>query len=101
MSDETGGSGGPMLTVSNDDFFWFVDLSLDAMVAILRQLGDDRANLRPPLEGANSPYAIVTHCLGVMEFWGGSAVAGRPIVRDRDVEFRAEGAVADLVVRVA
>jgi hypothetical protein len=90
-----------MLTVSDEDFFWFVDLSLDAMVAIVRQLGDDRANMRPPLEGANSPFAILTHCTGVMEFWGGSAVAGRPIVRDRDSEFRAVGRVADLVVRVA
>ncbi len=90
-----------MLTVSDDDFFWFVDQSLDAMVAIVGQLGDDRANERPALEGANSTYAIVTHCTGVMEFWGGSAVAGRPIVRDRDAEFRAEGPVADLVVRVA
>lgn len=90
-----------MLTVSNDDFLWFVDLALDTMVAIVRELGDDRASTRPNLEGANSPYAILTHCTGVMEFWGGYTVAGRQIVRDRDAEFRAEGRVEDLAVRVA
>jgi Protein of unknown function (DUF664) len=89
-----------VLTVSDDDFLWFVDLALDAMVAILRHLGDDKASLRPDLEGANSPYAILTHCLGVMEFWGGYMVAGRQIVRDRHAEFRAEGRVAHLVQRV-
>jgi hypothetical protein len=81
-----------VLSVSNDDYLWFVDLALDAMLAILDQLGDVDANRRPVLVGANSPYAIVTHCLGVMEFWGGHAVAGRRIERDRDAEFRAPGA---------
>ena len=71
------------------------------MVAILRQLGDETANRRPDLEGANSPYAILNHCLGVMEYWGGSMVAGRATERDRDAEFRAEGPVAELILRTA
>lgn len=90
-----------MLTVSTSDFLWFVDQAIDEMVAIVSQLGDDMANRRPDLAGANTPYAILTHCLGVMEYWGGHQVAGRAIERDRDAEFRAEGPVAGLLSRTA
>src|SRR5215470_242127 len=48
------------------------------------------------MPGANSPYAILRHCLGVMEFWGGEVVAGREVIRDRPAEFRSHGPVADL-----
>ena len=47
----------------------------------------------------NSPYVILTHCLGVLEDWGGRVVAGRKTNRDRDTEFRARGLVADLIAR--
>jgi hypothetical protein len=90
-----------VLAVSPEDYLWFVDQALDAMVRIVGELGDDGAHRRPALSGANSPYAILTHCLGVMEFWGGHVVAGRRVRRDRDAEFRAEGPVADLVARAA
>jgi hypothetical protein len=82
------------------DELWFVDLALDNMVSILRELGDVGANKRPEFPGANTPYAIVTHCLGVMEFWGGASIAGRPITRDREAEFRASGEVEPLIARV-
>jgi hypothetical protein len=88
-----------LIVVSTADFLWYVDTALDQMVSIVTQLGDETASRRPDLEGANSPFAILTHCLGVMEDWGGDMVAGRGIERDRDAEFRAEGAVADLVAR--
>ena len=90
-----------MLVISTGDFLWFVDQALDEMVRIVRELGDNAASTRPDLPGANSPYAILTHCLGVMEFWGGYMVADRPIERDRAAEFRAEGRVDDLVERTA
>ena len=80
-----------MLEVRTEDVLWYADHSLDEMVAILRQLGDETANRRPRLPGANSPFAIVTHCLGVMEFWAGAVIADRPIVRDRDAEFSRDG----------
>src|SRR4051812_39834254 len=70
------------------------------MVGIVESLGDDLANSRPGLVGANSPYAIVIHCLGVLEFWGGAMVAGRGISRDRDTEFVATGSTAGLRGRV-
>jgi hypothetical protein len=91
--------GGPALTIALDDFLWFVDVALDAMVAIVQELGDERANRRPALPDANSAFAILTHCLGVMEYWGGAMIAGRRITRDRDAEFRATGEVADVVRR--
>jgi len=75
----------------------YVDRAVDGMAAIVRDLGDDLANRRPGLPGANSPYAILRHCLGVMEFWGGQVVAGREVSRDRAAEFTASGPVAGLI----
>ena len=86
--------------ISIEDFLYYVDDALDGMVRIVSDLGDDLANRRPDVPGANSPFAIVTHCLGVMEYWGGEVVAGRSIVRDRPAEFRATGRVAELTDRV-
>jgi len=85
--------------ISIDDFLYYVDDALEAMVRIVSELGDDLANRRPDVPGANSPFAILTHCLGVMEYWGGEVVAGRAIVRDRAAEFRATGRVAELTDR--
>jgi uncharacterized protein DUF664 len=85
--------------ISVEDYFLFVDDAIEGMIEIVEELGDERANLRPDVDGTNTPYVILTHCLGVMEFWGGHAIAGRTINRDRDAEFRASGAVGDLVAR--
>ena len=90
-----------MITISVEDHLWFVDVALDGMVAIVTELGDEGANLRPDLPGANSAFAILTDCLGVMEHWGGHVIAGRSISRDRDAEFVATGRVEELVERVA
>jgi hypothetical protein len=89
-----------VLTLDIEDFLWFVDDCLDAMVRIVSDLGDDLASTAPELPGANSPYAILTHCLGVVRWWGGEMVAGHDVERDRDAEFVATGAVADLVEEV-
>src|SRR5688572_22290497 len=70
------------------------------MLALCRELGDDLVNDRLEAPGSNSPYAIVVHCAGVVDFWAGHKVAGRPNHRDRDAEFRAAGTVADLEERV-
>ena len=86
--------------ITEEEYVYFADRALDGMAEILTQLGDERANSRPRLPGANTPFAIVTHCLGVLEFWVGRLVAGRQIERDRDAEFTAEGPVAELVARV-
>lgn len=87
--------------ISVEDYLYFANSALDAMIDIVAELGDDLANRRPDIPGANSPYAILTHCLGVMEYWAGGLVAGRRIDRDRDAEFRASGGVHDLLERAA
>ena len=94
-----GGAPSGSVAVSTADFLWFAELALEEMTRIVGELGDDLANRRPPLAGANSPYVILTHCLGVMEYWGGATVAGRSITRDRDAEFTARGDVGSLCRR--
>jgi len=83
--------------ISTDDLAYFVYRAVDGMIEIIEDLGDELACVRPDLPGANSAYAILTHCLGVITYWGGHAVAGRDVDRDRDAEFRATGTVASLV----
>jgi hypothetical protein len=48
---------------------------------------------------SDSPYAILTHCVGVTNYWIGVLLAHRHIPRDRDAEFRAQGTV-DAIRRV-
>lgn len=91
---------GCMLTISTDDYLWFVDDCLDAMLGIVEELGDELASTAPELPGANSPFAILTHCLGVVDWWGGAMVCGRTVVRDREAEFVATGPVSMLREKV-
>lgn len=61
-----------------------------------------RLGQRPPgLPGSDSAFAIVTHCLGVTEWWIGMQIAGRPVRRDRDAEFAATGTCDSLAGAVA
>lgn len=82
--------------ISVDAVASYVDRAIDAMTEIARQLGDEAANRRPAVPGMNSPYVLLRHCLGVMEYWGGQVVAGREVQRDRAAEFRSAGPVAEL-----
>lgn len=83
------------------EFVPFVERAFDGMLAIAERLGDELVNVKPDLEGANSAYVIITHCIGVTDWWVGLMIAGRPVVRDRDAEFLAEGTVAVLREAVA
>jgi hypothetical protein len=87
--------------ISVDELISYVERAIDEMGGIVRDLGGDLANRRPDLPGANSPYAILRHCLGVMDFWGGQVVAGHTVRRDRDAEFRAAGPVPGLIEAAA
>ena len=40
------------------------------------------------------------HCVGVIEHWAGSVIAGLEIPRDRAAEFTATGRVDELITRV-
>jgi hypothetical protein len=89
------------MVLAESEILQVIERALDGMSRILTALGDDLGNARPDLPGANTPVAIVTHCLGVLDFWVGACVADRPVERDRDAEFRAVGPVAPLVARLA
>ena len=78
------------------EFVPFIQTAFNGMLGIAAELGDPLVNANPDLEGANSAYAIVTHCIGVPDWWVGLHIAGRPVARDRDAEFAAAGSVADL-----
>ncbi|WP_083949981.1 aminotransferase class I/II-fold pyridoxal phosphate-dependent enzyme [Herbidospora yilanensis] len=89
------------VAITSDDFLFFAERAVGGMSTILGELGDELANTRPAVPGANTPYALLTHCLGVMEYWGGHLVAGRAVRRDRQAEFHATGPVAPLRARAA
>ena len=95
----TDDEGAALVTVPASDYLWFVDLALRQMTTIVEELGDELVNRRPPFRDTNSAFVILTHCLGVMEYWGGATVAERPIQRDRAAEFTASGDVAGLLRR--
>ena len=84
---------------------WYIDTALAKLLARADDLaesgGDDLLCRRPDLEGANSVYALVTHCCGVLEHWGGEIIAGRSTNRDRASEFTASGSLDRLEALVA
>lgn len=86
--------------IEPDEYTYFCERALNGMSRIVGDLGDDLANQKPSLPGANSPFALLTHCLGVVDTWAGYFVAGRPNDRDRGKEFEASGPVAPLLERV-
>jgi len=88
------------MTMDPAELLPFLDTALDGMLGIAATLGDDHVNDRPDLPGANTPYAIITHCIGVTDWWVGAMIAGRDVERHRDAEFTASGTVADLAVAV-
>lgn len=71
------------MTITPRAFLPFIYEALDGMVGIAEVLGDERVNLRPDLPDTNSPYAILTHCVGMTTYWLGSVLCGRPSDRDR------------------
>ena len=43
--------------------------------------------------GSNSAFALVSHVVGVMAYWGSTVNRGVVVPRDRDAEFTATGTV--------
>lgn len=86
---------GPVV-IPRDVYLSYCDDALVAMRDMVADLGDDLANRRPDLPGANSPFAILTHCLGVCGRWASTVNLGEVIPRDRDAEFTAVGPVVEL-----
>lgn len=86
--------------LTREDYLYFADRAVNGMAEIVAELGDEGANTRA-YPGANTPYALLHHCLAVIETWSGGFVRGRPIQRDRASEFTASGQVDNLVARCA
>jgi uncharacterized protein DUF664 len=85
------------MAIAPEEFVPYMAAAFDGMLAIAEELGDARLNQRPQdLPNTSTPFAIVTHCLGVTRYWLGTVIAGRQIARDRDAEFNACSTVADL-----
>ena len=84
---------------------WYIDSALAKLLARADELveagGDQLLCRAPEVEGANSVYALIVHCCGVMERWGGETIAGRSISRDRAAEFTATGTLEQLEAVVA
>lgn len=85
--------------ITREQYVYFAGRALDGMIDIITGLGAELANRKPALDGANSPYGLLTHCLGVVSYWVGGLVAGRTVDRDRDSEFVATGPLDVLVKR--
>lgn len=68
-------------------------------------MADEAANWRPLPQGTNSVYAILSHIIGVDDFWvrqviNGEAVFSEEAVRrDRETEFASSGNLMELVDR--
>ena len=89
------------MSVAPEEFLGYINGTLDGMVKIVAELGDERVNMRPQnLPNTNSPFAILTHCVGLTHFFVGAVLAGRQVNRDRDAEFRAQGTVAEIRQKV-
>jgi hypothetical protein len=85
------------MSIAPEEFLPYINGALDGMVQIVEELGDERINLRPNnMPNTNSPFVILTHCVGLSRYFFGAALAGRQVHRDRDAEFRAQGTVAEI-----
>ncbi|CAN5443954.1 hypothetical protein BH10ACT9_BH10ACT9_43130 [soil metagenome] len=86
--------------MNTDEYLYFLDRALQGILTTVDDLGDDLANRTPPVDGANSPWAIGFHCTEVAEYWIGHLIAGRASTRNRAAEFSASGSVADLALTI-
>lgn len=75
--------------------------AFDRMTQIVATLDDDTANADLGVPGSNTPYQLLTHCIGMMRRWSSTVARGIPVPRDRDAEFTASGPVAALLEQAA
>jgi hypothetical protein len=83
------------MEISRTEVEVFVELAFEQMLEKARMLGDEVDEV-PDVEGANSVFALVVHCVGMCDFWFDHVVLGNATTRNRESEFVAEGSVADL-----
>lgn len=76
-------------------YSYYIRKQIATMQACLQGLTDEQMNRIPPVQGANSAFAIGTHVLGNARAWIPGIVCGQSIVRDRPGEFASSGSFAD------
>lgn len=81
-------------------FASYIHRVVDGAVAALSGLSDQQINCRSGAIDANSMYAVATHMVAMGEFWVLGLVGGAEVARDRQAEFRAAGAGADVILRL-
>jgi hypothetical protein len=90
------------MAISITDFLVFSDRTIDGFEQAIARLDDSTISARPPqLPQANTPFALVTHSFGAMDWWAGHIILGEPSARDRDSEFTATGTCADAMAACA
>lgn len=78
----------------------FTELKIADVIDKLHRFDDTNVNTRPEVAGANSAFALVTHCCGMTRRWSSTVCRGVTVPRDREAEFSAEGTVRQLLAAV-
>ena len=52
-----------------EEFLELMNRALSDMTKTIEALGDERVNQRPDIPDANSPYIILSHCVGLTHYW--------------------------------
>lgn len=65
----------------------------------IQGLSDEAANWHPLPEGTNSVYAMLSHFMGVDNFWVRQVINGEVVQRDREAEFHTSGSLSEMVSR--
>jgi hypothetical protein len=84
-----------------DSFRKRFDYELDRLLETIAGLDDDAVNWKPDAPGTNSILVLVTHALGSAEDHVVGKAAGKAVARNRDAEFTATGAAAQLSSRAS
>jgi uncharacterized damage-inducible protein DinB len=63
----------------------------------IQGLSDEAANWRPLPKDTNSIYALITHLAGAQSNWIKRVIAGIPVQRDREAEFKSAGSLSEAV----
>ena len=56
---------------------------LARLCEVVQGLSEAQLNWRPPIDGANSAYVVMTHTLGNARAWVLGIACGQPMERDR------------------
>lgn len=85
------------LTPDLASYWSAISRTLDALIEVGAELGDEGLNWTPPVPGGNCLFVLTMHTLGNAEENVVEILGGQPVHRNRDGEFSATtGTVADI-----